>query len=115
MSIKVQVVLALAACVAAAAGGLLPAAPLVAKAAVVDTQFDPLPQYSFAYNIQDTLTGDSKSQQESRNGDVVQGSYSLVEPDGNVRTVLYSADPVNGFNAVVQRGPLVHKAAIAHV
>lgn len=43
------------------------------------------------------------------------GSYSIVEPDGNVRTVLYTADPINGFQAVVQRAPLVHhvKPAVA--
>lgn len=40
------------------------------------------------------------------------GSYSLVEPDGNVRTVIYTADPINGFNAVVQRGPVVHKTLV---
>lgn len=40
------------------------------------------------------------------------GSYSLVEPDGTVRTVIYTADPINGFNAIVQRGPLVHKALV---
>lgn len=54
------------------------------------------------------MTGDSKSQQETREGEVVKGSYSVVEPDGNLRTVIYTADPVNGFNAIVQRGPLVH-------
>lgn len=43
------------------------------------------------------MTGDSKSQQESRSGDVVQGSYSLVEPDGTRRIVEYTADPVQGI------------------
>lgn len=38
------------------------------------------------------------------------GSYSLIEPDGSVRTVIYTADPLNGFNAVVERTPLVHKS-----
>ncbi|XP_046988170.1 larval cuticle protein A2B-like [Schistocerca americana] len=75
--------------------------PVVAAA---DVEFDPHPQYNFGYSVQDALTGDSKSQQESRSGDVVSGSYSLVEPDGALRTVHYSADPVNGFNAVVYRG-----------
>ncbi|KAK9508209.1 hypothetical protein O3M35_007922 [Rhynocoris fuscipes] len=81
------------------------AAP-VAKA-IVD-EYDPHPQYSFAYDIQDAHTGDVKSQHESRDGDVVHGSYSLVEPDGSKRTVEYTADPHNGFNAVV------HKSAGAH-
>ena len=90
------------------------AAPAVAKVAApvaVDTDYDPYAQYSYAYDIQDALTGDAKSQQESRSGDVVQGSYSLVEPDGTVRTVEYTADPVNGFNAVVHKTPLAAPVA----
>uniref|UniRef100_E2J7A8 Cuticle protein-like protein n=1 Tax=Triatoma matogrossensis TaxID=162370 RepID=E2J7A8_9HEMI len=88
------------------------AAPAVAKTVVTD-EYDPHPQYSYAYDIQDALTGDSKSQHESRDGDVVQGSYSLVEPDGSRRTVEYTADPVNGFNAVVHKDAAVVKAAVA--
>lgn len=51
--------------------------------------------------------GDNKAQEETRNGDVVQGSYSLIEPDGSRRVVSYAADPVNGFNAIVQKDPSV--------
>ncbi|XP_077294680.1 larval cuticle protein A2B-like [Arctopsyche grandis] len=80
------------------------AAPL----AKVDADYDPHPQYNFAYDIQDGLTGDSKSQHESRDGDVVHGSYSVVDPDGHKRTVEYTADPHNGFNAVVHREPIGH-------
>lgn len=40
------------------------------------------------------------------------GSYSLVEPDGSIRTVIYTADPVNGFQAIVEKTPLVHKAVV---
>lgn len=41
------------------------------------------------------------------------GQYSLVEPDGSVRTVDYTADSVNGFNAVVSKsGPTVHAHAV---
>ncbi|XP_055544665.1 larval cuticle protein A2B-like [Wyeomyia smithii] len=99
------------------AGVILPGArlagvPAVPVASVINTNYDPLPQYTYAYNVQDALTGDQKSQQETRDGDIVKGSYSLVEPDGTVRTVIYTADPVNGFNAIVQRGPLVHKALV---
>ncbi|CAG9769450.1 unnamed protein product [Ceutorhynchus assimilis] len=95
------------------------AAPLakavVAAPAPVAEEYDPNPQYSFGYDVQDALTGDSKSQVESRNGDVVQGSYSLVDPDGTKRTVEYTADPINGFNAVVHKEPLVAKAVVAKV
>lgn len=94
-----------------------PAAPLayaaapVAKAVAVAEEYDPNPQYSYGYDVQDGLTGDSKSQVESRNGDVVQGSYSLTDPDGTRRTVDYVADPINGFNAVVRKEPLAVAAA----
>lgn len=50
-----------------------------------------------------------KNQQESRSGDVVQGSYSLIEPDGTRRIVEYTADPVQGFNAVVHKEPVATK------
>ncbi|XP_057666517.1 cuticle protein 21-like [Diorhabda carinulata] len=67
------------------------------------------PKYAFKYGVHDPSTGDVKSQKEVRDGDVVKGQYSLVEPDGSVRTVDYVADPVNGFNAVVSKsGPSVH-------
>lgn len=91
------------------------AAPVVAAA---NAEFDDAyPQYQFAYNVQDSLTGDSKTQEESRDGDVVKGSYSLIEPDGSRRTVNYYADPINGFNAVVQKdvpvaAPIVAAKAI---
>jgi hypothetical protein len=72
---------------------------------------DAYPHYSFAYSVQDSLTGDSKTQHETRDGGVVKGSYSLVEPDGTTRTVEYTADPVNGFNAVVHRHPSAVKSS----
>lgn len=70
------------------------AAPVYAK--VAHEEYDPNPQYSFAYDVQDGLTGDSKSQHETRNGDVVHGSYSLIDADGHKRTVEYTADDHNG-------------------
>lgn len=67
---------------------------------------DPHPKYNFAYQVEDSHSGDSKSQTETRDGDVVQGEYSLVDADGFRRTVKYTADDVNGFNAVVHREPI---------
>ncbi|KAH8317523.1 hypothetical protein KR074_011617, partial [Drosophila pseudoananassae] len=80
------------------------AQPVLANA---DDEYDPHPQYKYAYDVQDSLSGDSKSQVEERDGDVVRGEYSLVDSDGFKRTVQYTADPVSGFNAVVSREPLV--------
>ncbi|CAH2230496.1 jg18599 [Pararge aegeria aegeria] len=59
------------------------------------------PKYEFNYSVADGHTGDNKQQQESRDGDVVKGSYSFLEADGSVRSVHYSADDHSGFNAVV--------------
>lgn len=95
---------------------VVPAAAVpIAKLEIDNTSFDPYPQYSYAYDVQDTLTGDAKSQHESRNGDVVSGSYSLLEADGTRRIVEYTADPVNGFNAVVRREPLAVVKPVVNV
>ncbi|XP_047526774.1 cuticle protein 8-like isoform X1 [Vanessa atalanta] len=59
------------------------------------------PKYEYNYSVADGHTGDNKQQQESRDGDVVKGSYSFQEADGSTRTVEYSADDHSGFNAVV--------------
>ncbi|CAH2107176.1 unnamed protein product [Euphydryas editha] len=67
------------------------------------------PKYDFAYSVADPHTGDHKSQHESRDGDAVHGYYSLVQPDGSVRKVEYSADDHSGFNAIVHNSaPSVH-------
>ncbi|CAD0197082.1 unnamed protein product [Chrysodeixis includens] len=98
------------------------AAPVVAHA----EEFDAHPKYEYNYSVADSHTGDNKSQQESRDGDVVKGSYSFHEADGSVRTVEYSADDHSGFNAVVHNtaptaapvvvkaAPVILKAAPAH-
>ncbi|XP_053970107.1 larval cuticle protein A2B-like [Anastrepha ludens] len=85
------------------------------KVVVKSEEYDPHPQYKFSYGVDDKLTGDSKSQVEERDGDVVRGEYSLIDSDGYKRTVQYTSDPVNGFNAVVNREPLVKAVAVAPV
>lgn len=60
-------------------------------------------KYDFAYEVHDEKTGDIKRQQETRDGDVVRGFYSLYDADGSHRVVEYTADDVHGFNAVVRR------------
>lgn len=91
----------------------IPVAAVAAPVLVKGDNYDPHPQYSYAYNVQDAITGDAKSQHEIRNGDVVTGSYSLIEADGSRRVVEYTADPVNGFNAIVHREPAVLSAVPA--
>ncbi|XP_053955711.1 uncharacterized protein LOC128861536 [Anastrepha ludens] len=60
------------------------------------------PEYAFSYGVKDLHTGDVKSQWESRDGDSIKGHYSILEPDGSIRTVHYTADAKHGFNAVVK-------------
>ncbi|XP_017874550.1 PREDICTED: larval cuticle protein A2B isoform X2 [Drosophila arizonae] len=100
-----------AACIAVASAGVVPvAAPLAAVAQV--EEYDPHPQYTYGYDVKDAISGDSKTQVETRDGDIVQGQYSLNDADGYRRIVDYTADPVNGFNAVVRREPLVAAAPV---
>ncbi|CAH1640164.1 unnamed protein product [Spodoptera littoralis] len=95
----------------AAASAIPPATLSYVPIATIDKI--PNPNYGFNYAVNDPSTGDNKAQWETRNGDVVRGAYSLVEPDGNVRLVEYTADSLTGFNAVVKRtGPNVHSIAL---
>jgi hypothetical protein len=68
--------------------------------------------YEFKYGVRDEHTHDIKEQAEKRLGDKVTGYYSLLEPDGNTRTVHYSSDKHTGFQAQVTRsGHSTHPAA----
>ena len=74
------------------------------------------PKYEFAYGVKDGHTGDIKDQKEVRDGGVVKGEYSLIQPDGTKRTVHYTADDHNGFNAVVSiSGHAVHPQVVQKV
>ncbi|XP_055529729.1 uncharacterized protein LOC129721315 [Wyeomyia smithii] len=67
------------------------------------------PSYSFSYGVKDLHSGDVKSQWETRDDGIVKGHYSVVEPDGSIREVDYTADSKTGFNAVVKtHGPNAH-------
>lgn len=67
---------------------------------------------SFAYDVADPNTGDYKSQVETRSGGNVIGQYSLLDSDGTKRTVDYTADDVNGFNAVVRKDAAIVSAPV---
>ncbi|CAH2037863.1 unnamed protein product, partial [Iphiclides podalirius] len=94
------------------------AAPAIATHAVAAPvvraePVDPNPAYSYSYGVADPSTGDHKDASETLQNGVVHGSYSLVEPDGHVRKVTYTADKINGFNAVVERSGATHAAPVA--
>ncbi|KAK9873785.1 hypothetical protein WA026_002142 [Henosepilachna vigintioctopunctata] len=83
----------------------------VAVAPVAKAIVDTPAHYDFGYSVSDPYTGDHKSQFETRRGDAVQGQYSLADSDGTQRIVDYTADDVNGFNAIVRKEPLVKAVA----
>ncbi|KAH8416984.1 hypothetical protein KR222_006827, partial [Zaprionus bogoriensis] len=110
--LSLQFTILFAACIAVASAGVVPVATPLAAVAQVE-EYDPHPQYTYGYDVKDALSGDSKTQVEIRDGDIVQGQYSLNDADGYRRIVDYTADPINGFNAVVRREPLVAAVAAA--
>ena len=89
------------------------AAPAVVKTIASpvykQVEYESPAKYDFSYSVHDEHTGDIKDQHEVRDGDSVHGSYSLIDADGYQRTVEYTADEHNGFNAVVHREPTGHK------
>ena len=63
-------------------------APVAAVRAVVETEEVAIdPSYRFGYSVSDTKTGDAKTREETRDGDVVTGSYTIADPDGRIRRV----------------------------
>jgi hypothetical protein len=59
------------------------------------------PHYKYNYGVADKHTGDYKNAYEVREGHITKGSYSLLQPDGVIRTVNYIVDPKGGFQAQV--------------
>lgn len=62
----------------------------------------PIP-YSFAFAVNDDIETNYQQRTEKSDGEVIRGSYTVVDPDGFVRKVTYTADPENGFQAQVTR------------
>ncbi|BES93219.1 Insect cuticle protein [Nesidiocoris tenuis] len=67
--------------------------------------YDPNPQYQFGFDINDDEFTNYQQRKEQRDGDKISGSYSVVDSDGYIRTVKYTADPLEGFKADVVREP----------
>ncbi|XP_044019886.1 cuticle protein 19-like, partial [Aphidius gifuensis] len=79
------------------------------QSSIIDEEIMDYPKYSFNYGVVDGYTGDSKAAWEERDGDTVKGEYSVVEEDGSIRTVTYTADDHHGFNAVITKTPPAKK------
>ncbi|XP_060519594.1 pro-resilin-like [Cylas formicarius] len=56
-----------------------------------DDQSEPA-NYEFEYHVQDAQSGNDFGHKEQRQGDVAQGKYFVLLPDGRLQTVEYTAD-----------------------
>jgi hypothetical protein len=54
--------------------------------------------------VRDEYTANYQAREETRDGHRVTGTYSVFDPDGFLRTVVYGDDG-NGFQATVTREP----------
>lgn len=48
--------------------------------------------YEFSYEVKDAESGNDFGHQEARQGDVAEGKYYVLLPDGRLQTVEYTAD-----------------------
>ncbi|KXJ76155.1 uncharacterized protein LOC109401031 isoform X2 [Aedes albopictus] len=70
-----------------------------------EEDYDPNPSYQFGFDVKDDEFTNYQNRKEQRDGNVIKGSYSVVDSDGFIRTVTYTADPKEGFKAEVSRQP----------
>ena len=56
--------------------------------------FQPNPQYQFSFDVKDDEYTNYQNRKEQREGGKISGSYSVVDSDGFIRTVKYTADAV---------------------
>ncbi|KAK6620558.1 hypothetical protein RUM43_010850 [Polyplax serrata] len=66
---------------------------------------EPPQPYQFSFDVNDDENTNYQNRKEQREGNKISGSYSVVDSDGFIRTVTYTADPVEGFKAHVSREP----------
>lgn len=59
------------------------------------------PNYQFGFDVKDDQYTNYQNRKEQKDGDKIIGSYSVVDADGFIRTVKYTADPKEGFKAEV--------------
>ncbi|KAJ8935965.1 hypothetical protein NQ314_012546 [Rhamnusium bicolor] len=71
----------------------------------LDVDYEAKPDYAYIYGVQDNDSGNSQTHKETRDGDKVHGEYRVLQADGMVRIVRYTADPITGFTATVDYTP----------
>jgi len=59
-------------------------------------------RYNYEYKVADSDAQNYISKSENRNGDTTTGSYSYVDPNGDLITVNYEAGPM-GYSAVTEK------------
>jgi hypothetical protein len=82
--------------------------PVVQAVSTDGTQYhsqDDIGQYSFGYS-----NGESVKQEVKTADGVVRGAYQYVDANGNLQTVNYIADPVNGFRVAGTNIPVAPAA-----
>ena len=58
--------------------------------------------YGYQYGVEDAETNNSFQKSETKDASgAVLGSYVIALPDGRIQTTKYTADPVQGYQAVV--------------
>nr|CAH7764229.1 unnamed protein product [Callosobruchus chinensis] len=70
-----------------------------------EEKYTPPNPYQFGFDVQDDHNTNYQNRKEHSDGKKITGSYSVVDSDGFLRTVQYTADPKEGFKAEVIRQP----------
>lgn len=61
------------------------------------------PTYQFKYHVHDLMTMDYKTHEEFGENGSVRGTYTVREPNGNLRVVTYTAGDSGGFQVNLQK------------
>uniref|UniRef100_A0A336M0M3 CSON009578 protein n=1 Tax=Culicoides sonorensis TaxID=179676 RepID=A0A336M0M3_CULSO len=78
----------------------------VASAEEEEEEYDNHPSYQFGFDVKDDEYTNYQNRKENRDdAGIITGSYQVVDSDGFIRTVKYTAHPKDGFKAEVTRTP----------
>ena len=58
--------------------------------------------FDFNYGVKDQYTGNDFGHNSKSDGNVVNGEYHVLLPDGRIQIVTYVADSYNGYKAEVK-------------